>query len=231
MLRRRAGFRTLMLAAIGIAAIGCGSQSDGPPKVPADPKTAQGTIVAMGDSLTEGLGVSESDSYPAVLQRMLKARGYQWRVVNAGISGETSSGARSRLDWVMKLKPDIVILETGANDALRGVPPPAIFDNINAIVSELKSRNVGVVLAGMQIHPNFGPEYSRNFAEIYARIARIHDVIRIPFFLEDVAGRPELNRPDGLHPNADGYRRVTETVLPYVLEAIEQHRRKSVSRS
>lgn len=212
-----------LAAAVLIAA--CGASDDESADVPAA-GPPPGVIVAMGNSLTEGLGVPETESYPAVLERLLESRGRHWRVVNAGISGETSSGARSRLDWVMKLNPDIVILETGANDALRGVPPATIFDNIDAIVSELKTRGVEVVLAGMKIHPNFGPEYSRNFAGIYERIARNHDVIRIPFFLEGVAGRPELNRSDGLHPNAEGYRVVARQVLPYVLEAIEQHRRR-----
>jgi len=218
--------RTLVLTA-GVLAVGCGPQSEEPSNPEAEAPSAEGVIVAMGDSLTEGYGEPEKDSYPAVLQELLNARGYRWRVVNAGISGETSSGARSRLDWVMKLTPDIVILETGANDALRGLPPATIFDNINAIVSELKRQNVVVVLAGMRIHPNFGPQYSRNFAELYERIARMHDIIRIPFFLEGVAGRPELNRPDGLHPNAAGYRQVAENALPYVEAAIEKHRQRA----
>lgn len=221
----RIWIQTLALAAALLAG-GCNPQTEAPADSETDPLPAEGVIVAMGDSLTEGLGVPETESYPAVLQQMLNASGFRWRVINAGISGETSSGARSRLDWVMKLSPDIVILETGANDALRGLPTANTYENIDAIVSALRSRNVVVVVAGMKIHPNFGPEYSRSFAAIYERIARTHDVIRIPFFLEDVAGRSELNRPDGLHPNADGYRKVAENVLPHVVAAIERHRRQ-----
>jgi acyl-CoA thioesterase-1 len=209
---------------LALMAAGCGSQTEGSPDAEDRLQPPEGVIVAMGDSLTEGFGLPEADSYPSVLQQMLTERDVHWRVVNAGISGETSSGARSRLDWVMKLKPDIVILETGANDALRGVPPENIFENIDAIVTELKARSVTVVLAGMKIHPNFGPEYSRNFADIYERVAREHDIIRMPFFLEGVAGRSELNRADGLHPNASGYREVARQVLPHVLDAIERHR-------
>ena len=214
---------------LALMAVGCGSQTDGSPEAENRPQPPEGVIVAMGDSLTEGLGVPEADSYPSVLQQMLEERGVHWRVINAGISGETSSGARSRLDWVMKLKPDIVILETGANDALRGLPPENIFENIDAIVTELKARGVTVVLAGMKIHPNFGPEYGRNFADIYERVAHEHDIIRMPFFLEGVAGRSELNRADGLHPNAAGYREVARQVLPYVLDAIERHRSQGAS--
>ena len=125
--------------------------------VAADPLPSEGTIVAMGDSLTEGLGVSEEQAYPAHLQRLLRSGGYPYRVVNAGISGETSSGARSRLGWVLKIDPDIVILETGANDGLRGIDPQLIRDNIADMLRQFTSHNVIVVLAGMKMLSNLGP--------------------------------------------------------------------------
>jgi acyl-CoA thioesterase-1 len=180
----------------------------------------EGTIVCMGDSLTEGLGVQESSAYPARLEGLLRQAGFRWRVVNAGISGETSSGALSRTDWVMTLDPDIVILETGANDGLRGIDPGLMEKNIDAIVGKFRGRGVTVVLAGMKMLLNLGPEYTREFEAVYTRVAGRHGLVFIPFFLEGVAADPALNQEDGIHPNADGYRVVAETVLPYVEKAI-----------
>jgi acyl-CoA thioesterase-1 len=180
----------------------------------------EGTIVCMGDSLTEGLGGQESSAYPARLEDLLRQAGLRWRVVNAGISGETSSGALSRTDWVMTLDPDIVILETGANDGLRGIDPGLMEKNIDAIVGKFRDRDVTVVLAGMKMLQNLGPEYTREFEAVYTRVAGRHGLIFIPFFLEGVAADPPLNQEDGIHPNADGYRVVAETVLPYAERAI-----------
>ena len=178
------------------------------------------TIVAVGNSLTEGLGVAEEDAYPARLQRKLNANGYAYRVVNAGISGETSSGALSRINWILTLKPDMVILETGANDGLRGVDPALTGENIDRIVRILRDRRVTVILAGMQMVGNLGKAFTTAFADIYPAVAKRHGLALIPFFLSGVAGDPELNQPDGIHPTAEGYRIVTETVYPYVVEAI-----------
>jgi acyl-CoA thioesterase-1 len=184
-----------------------------------------GTIVAMGDSLTAGLGVAEDQAYPAQLARRLKADGRNWRVVNAGVSGETSSGARSRIEWVVaSLTPDIVILETGANDGLRGLDPELLKSNLDYLVGYLDARGIEVVLAGMQMLPNLGPEYTRAFSQIYPSIAAKHGSVLIPFFLEGVAGSVLLNQPDKLHPTADGYTRIVDTVYPYVLKAIERHK-------
>ncbi|QWV95390.1 arylesterase [Geomonas oryzisoli] len=183
---------------------------------------SHGTIVAFGDSLTAGYGVPESEAYPAQLQRKLQQAGYQWTVINAGISGETSSGALARVDWVMKLKPDIVILETGANDGLRGQDPELAHRNIGKIVSTLQAKGVVVVLAGMRMLKNLGPAYTAKFAAIYPRVAKEHKVILVPFFLDKVAGKESLNLADGVHPTATGYTIVTETVYPYLLKAIQQ---------
>jgi acyl-CoA thioesterase-1 len=185
----------------------------------------EGAIVALGDSLTAGLGVDENMAYPSQLARRLAADGYNFRVVNAGVSGETSSGALSRIDWVISsLQPDIVILETGANDGLRGLDPGLLEANLDRLVARLKSRNIQVILAGMQMLPNLGPDYIRAFADIYPRIAAKHGVLLIPFFLEGVAGRPELNQNDRMHPTAEGYTRVVETVYPTVVTAIGRYR-------
>jgi acyl-CoA thioesterase-1 len=182
------------------------------------------TIVAMGNSLTEGLGVAEDEAYPAQLEAQLRARGYAYRVVNAGISGETSSGARARLEWVLTLGPDIVILETGANDGLRGLDPELIRENIRWLVEAFLKRDIIVVLAAMRIVSNMGPEYTRAFAEIYLDIARETDVILIPFFLKGVGGEPHLNQADGIHPTAEGYTVIVENIFPHVVDAIERHR-------
>jgi acyl-CoA thioesterase-1 len=180
------------------------------------------TIVAMGDSLTEGLGVPEERAYPAVLERNLQKAGYPAKVINAGISGETSAGALSRAEWILRLNPDILILETGANDGFRGVDPEAVKQNIAAIIRILQKRDVVVVLAGMKMVKNLGENYIQAFEDVYPNLAVDFDVIFIPFFLEGVAGNPDLNREDGIHPNAEGYRKVADHVQPYVEKAIER---------
>jgi acyl-CoA thioesterase-1 len=185
----------------------------------------QGTIVAVGDSLTAGLGVNEEDAYPAQLEKKLQAAGYDWKVVNAGISGETSSGTLSRINWVMKLRPDIVILETGANDGLRGIDPRLTRKNIDETIRILKQKNVIVVLAGMMMVRNLGREFTQDFADIYPSLARKHDLILVPFFLQGVAGNPSLNQPDGIHPSAAGYRIITNTLYPFVRKAIDTNKK------
>lgn len=183
-------------------------------------KSYQGVIVAMGNSLTSGLGVNQQQSYPEQLKQLLAESGLHFDVINSGVSGETSSGAKSRIDWVLKLQPDIVILETGANDGLRGIEPKLIEENISFIIEALLARNVGVVLSGMQMVTNLGPEYLAEFNQIYPKLAADYPVTFMPFFLKDVAARPELNQPDGIHPTAEGYTVVANNLLPYVKEAI-----------
>lgn len=183
-----------------------------------------GTIVAVGNSLTAGLGVAEDQAYPAQLARRLQSNGHTYRVVNAGVSGETSSGALARIEWVISsLSPDIVILETGANDGLRGLDPNLLEANLNSLVNLLTARDIEVVLAGMLMLPNLGPEYTLAFSKVYPRVAEKHDVVFIPFFLEGVAGNAHLNQPDRMHPTAQGYTRIAETVYPFVLTAIQRH--------
>jgi acyl-CoA thioesterase-1 len=184
----------------------------------------EGLIVAVGDSLTAGLGVPERDAWPAQLERRLRAAGYRWKVVNAGISGETSSGARARLEWVLRLNPDIVALATGANDGLRGIPPHVLQGNLDAMLTTLSARRVTAVLVGMQMLRNLGSAYTTAFARVYPDVALRHRPVFIPFLLEGVAGNPALNQADGLHPTAAGYRVVTDLVYPGIVKAIERVR-------
>ena len=183
-------------------------------------KPAQGVIVAMGDSLTAGLGVAPAQSYPALLERLLVERGHNYRVINAGISGETSSGARARIDWILKSEPDIVILETGANDGLRGIDPDLVEENIEHILIRLNQEEIRVVLAGMMMVTNLGQTYVDAFNELYPRLSRKHQVVFMPFFLEDVATVAALNQEDGIHPNSAGYEVIAANLLPYVEQAI-----------
>jgi acyl-CoA thioesterase-1 len=193
------------------------------------PATAyEGTIVALGDSLSAGHGVDEDEAYPVLLARKLAAEGYPFEVVNAGVSGETSSGVRERIQWVLSsLKPDIVILETGANDGLRGQDPGLLKKNLEELLAQLKARKIVVVLAGMRMPPNLGIAYTQAFGSVYPQVAEAHDVIFMPFFLESVAGRPRFNQADKLHPNARGYERIVEDLYPYVLKAIKRYRAKN----
>jgi acyl-CoA thioesterase-1 len=213
--------RILSIIALIFLLGGCSQSTPAPPTATPKPET-RGVIVAVGNSLTEGLGVDESEAYPALLEQKLRANGYPYQVVNAGVSGETSSGTLSRVNWVLNLKPDIVILETGGNDGLRAIDPELTESNLNAIIDHIQDDGAEVVLAGMQTIQNLGQEYTDAYQEIYPAVAAEQGVILIPFFLEDVAAEPDLNQEDGIHPTAEGYEIVVETVYPYVLEAIEK---------
>lgn len=181
-----------------------------------------GIIVAMGDSLTEGLGVNMDQAYPAQLERKLRADGYNYTVINAGVSGETTTGALARVDWVLTLQPDLVILATGGNDSLRAIDPALTKANMRQLVQAFQAAKVPVILAGMQTVQNLGEEYANTFRAIYPAVAEEYQIPLIPFFLEGVAGDPKLNQPDFIHPTAEGYTIVVETVYPYVVEALEQ---------
>jgi acyl-CoA thioesterase-1 len=187
----------------------------------------EGTIAAVGDSLTEGQGVAEEFAYPALLEEKLQSHGYRYRVVNAGISGETSSGTLARINWILTLKPHIVILVIGANDGFRGIDPELIKSNILNIIKTLRENNVVIVLGGMQMVQNLGKDYTTAFANIYPEVARAEDVIFIPFFLSGVAANRALNQADGIHPTKEGYRKIVDSIYPYVIEAIERYRAKA----
>lgn len=169
-------------------------------------------IVAFGDSLTAGFGLPESESYPSRLQRLILERGYKYRVVNSGVSGDTSAGGVRRIDWALKGNVKILILELGGNDALRGQPPSEMKKNLAAIIERTKRGGVQVILAGMEAPPNLGPDYTREFRQVFRDLAREHNTPLISFFLERVGGIAELNQADGIHPNTKGVEIVVENV-------------------
>ena len=177
-------------------------------------------IVALGDSLTAGLGLSPDEAYPALLEARLAREGYDYRVVNAGVSGDTSAGGLRRMDWVLKLSPEIVIVALGANDGLRGLPASAMRDNLRAIVLRARSAGANVLLAGMRLPPNYGTHYAQEFENVFPDLARQTKVPLMPFLLEGVAGEVRLNLADGLHPNAEGQRRIAEHVWPYLRQLL-----------
>lgn len=189
-----------------------------------EPQQTEFIILALGDSLTEGLGVAEDKNYPAILQQKLHEKGYKnTRVVNAGLSGETSTGLLNRLDWVMQLEPDMTILNIGANDAMRGLDLELTEDNIRQIIKTLHQNDSDVILAGMEIYDNLGREYVTGFKDMYPRIADDLNVMLIPFFLQGVAGQQQYNQQDGIHPNHAGYQKiVSNTILPTVLNYLNK---------
>ncbi|MEQ8399218.1 arylesterase [Thalassobaculum sp.] len=178
------------------------------------------TILGLGDSLMAGYGLSRGSSFPAQLEAALRQRGHDVRVINAGVSGDTSAGGKARLGWSLAEKPDAAIVELGANDGLRGLSPEAMRDNLDAILSELRSHRVPALLAGMRAPPNLGREYADAFRRVYADLAAAHGVIFYPFFLDGVAADRSLNQDDGMHPSAEGVAVVVERILPKVEELI-----------
>lgn len=173
-------------------------------------------IAVLGDSLTAGLGVAAEDAFPARLQARLRREGYRYRVVNAGVSGDTSAAALRRVDWVLRTRPEVVIVAVGANDGLRGLSVPAMRGNIEKIVTRLRAAGARVLLAGMRVPPNYGDEYARSFEASFAAVARQTGVRLMPFLLDGVAARPALNQPDGIHPTAEGQRIIADNVWPHL---------------
>lgn len=191
------------------------------------------TILALGDSLTEGLGVDNDANYPAQLEARLKELGYKnVKVVNSGLSGETSTGLVNRLDWVLQTKPDITILTVGANDAIRGIDVATVEANIRTAVKRLQDNGSEVILGGMQIYDNLGSDYVTSFAAIYPRVAKDMNVTLIPFFLDGVGGDPKLNQADAIHPTKEGYTIiVNNNILPILQPEIEKLEAKLTSTS
>jgi acyl-CoA thioesterase-1 len=178
------------------------------------------TIVAVGDSLTEGFGVGVQQAYPFLLETRLRKDGFPCKVINAGISGETTNGLLSRIDRIIRLKPDIVILCTGANDGLQRMDIRRIRNNITQMVRTFKDQQITVILAGMKMLVNNGLSYKESYDRLYAEIAETEQVSFMPFLLEGVAGKPEFNLGDGVHPNARGYQIVATKVYPYILKQL-----------
>jgi acyl-CoA thioesterase-1 len=177
---------------------------------------AERVIVVLGDSLTAGLGVAREEAYPALLEARLRREGYDYRVVNAGVSGDTSAGGLRRVDWVLRARPDIVIVALGANDGLRGLPVDALRDNLERIVRRVRAAGARVLLAGMRVPPNYGDEYARDFAAVFPEVARRTGVPLAPFLLDGVAGEARLNQADGIHPTAEGQRLIASRLWSHL---------------
>ena len=169
-------------------------------------------IVALGDSLTAGYGLERYQAYPELLQKKIDAAGLHFEVINAGVSGDTSAGGVRRLDWALEGNVKFVILELGGNDGLRGLPPKELKSNLSKIIEKSRQKGATVILTGMEAPPNFGPDYVKEFRAVYGELAKEYNLPFLPFFLNGVAGRAELNQPDGIHPNPEGTRQVTENV-------------------
>jgi len=205
---------------------GCGgdtASSTPESATPAPPAQTLPKIVAFGDSLTAGYGLDPKQSYPAILQKKLDADGYKYEVVNAGVSGDTSAGGLRRLDWSLEGGGvRVLILELGANDFLRGQPVKETRRNLSQIIERAKSKGVRVLLAGMYTTTNAGDAYLREIDEVFKSLASEHDVPLIPFFLENVAGKRDLNLDDGVHPNAEGTKLVADTVYKYLKPMLDE---------
>ncbi len=209
----------LALAALS----GCGRderpEAASPPPAAAD--GGRGRVVFLGTSLTAGLGLDPGQAYPALIQRKIDSAGLPFTAINAGVSGETSAGARRRIDWLMREPAAVLVIETGANDGLRGLDPDSLEANIQAVIDRARRQQPPprIVLVGMQALPNYGIGYARRFKAVYPELAKRNRIPLVPFLLQGVAGVDSLNQADMLHPTAAGQRRVAETVWP-VLERV-----------
>lgn len=177
---------------------------------------AERVIVALGDSLTAGLGVAADEAYPARLEARLAREGYAYRVVNAGVSGDTTAGGLRRVDWVLRAKPEIAIVALGANDGLRAQSPQAMRENLTAIVKRLQAAGARVLLVGMRLPPNYGADYTNEFQAVFPAVARSTGAAFMPFLLDGVAADTRLNQPDGIHPTAAGYQVIADRLWPYL---------------
>ena len=176
------------------------------------------TILFYGDSLSAGLGLTTEEAFPALVEKKFKQQGKSCKVINAGLSGETSAGGLSRLEWVLRQPVDVFVLELGANDGLRGLPIEQTQKNLQAIIDKVKAKypKAKIVIAGMMVPPNMGPDYTSKFRKIFPELAKKNNATLIPFLLQDVAGNEKLNQADGIHPNVEGHKIVAENVFKIV---------------
>ena len=211
----------VVAAAAGLAACQRGASPDGrssataadaTPATATTPAPSRPRIVALGDSLTAGLGLAPEAAWPALLQQKIDEAGLDIEVVNAGVSGDTTAGGLRRLEGALDGDVRVLVLELGANDGLRGLPPAQMRENLSQMIAAAKQRGISVLLCGMEAPPNFGPQYTREFREVYTSLAAEHHVELLPFFLAGVAGNASLNQADGIHPNEEGTRRVADLV-------------------
>jgi acyl-CoA thioesterase-1 len=208
--------RYVPLSVLGASLFACDQPREETPANQAPPALAseRPTILFLGTSLTAGFGLDPGQAYPALIQEKIDSAGLNYQVVNAGVSGETSAGALRRADWLFQQPVSVLVVETGANDGLRGLPPDSLRSNIQAIFDRAKrlEPRPRLVLVGMRVPPNYGRAYSQHFQAIYAELARANGAALVPFLLEGVGGVVNLNQPDGVHPTVEGQRRLAETV-------------------
>lgn len=230
------GIRGLVGVGLLVMVCGCGSPAEpgtgavvAPPaapgasldRAPSNPVPSSAPLVLfLGDSLSAGYGLGAEQAFPALVGERLGQRGVVVRVVNAGVSGDTTAGGLARIDWLLRQKPALVVVELGANDGLRGLPLEESERNLRQIIERSRAAGARVLLAGMKIPPNYGADYTRDFEAIYPRLARELGVGLIPFLLEGVAAEPDLNQADGIHPTAKGHEIVAETVAGFVETAL-----------
>jgi acyl-CoA thioesterase-1 len=177
---------------------------------------ASQTLVFLGDSLTAGMGLRSEQAYPALVESLLQADGLDWRVVNAGISGDTTAGGLKRLDWLLRARPKVVFVALGANDGLRGLDVQHTRDNLEAIIVKLQNKGARVVLAGIYLPLNYGPEYTGKFKAVFPFLAKKYRLPLMPFLLQDVAAVPSLNQADGIHPTAEGQAIIARNVFRFL---------------
>ena len=178
---------------------------------------AERVVVAFGDSLTAGLGVAAEEAWPALIEARLRREGYQYRVVNAGVSGDTTAGGLRRVDWVLRNRPQVAVVALGANDGLRGLDTDAMERNLLAIVERLRASGARVLVVGMRVPTNYGDAYTQAFRDVFPDVAKRTGSALMPFLLDGVAADPRLNLPDGIHPNAAGHRVIAEHVWPHLV--------------
>jgi acyl-CoA thioesterase I len=235
MMLRRVTLAAVAQAVALMALTGCESREAAAPRAPAagpppaPPAAPVSTrtrslprIVALGDSLTAGLGLDPEQAYPALLQQRLNEAGLKFEVINAGVSGDTSAGALRRLDWALDGDVQVLIVALGGNDGLRGLPVEELRSNLSQIIERAQSRKIRVVLAGMEAPPNFGRDYTVAFREVYSEVAQRYKVALVPFLLDGVAGNDTMNQRDGIHPTAVGARRVADNVWAALAPIVER---------
>lgn len=227
----------IILTAAALCAGACGPRDEPPPAAPVEAaQSATGSsgttsptsparprIVVLGDSLTAGLGLAPAQAYPNLLQQRLTDAGMQYEVVNAGVSGDTSAGGLSRLDWALDGDVKILVVALGGNDALRGLPPEGLKKNLSQIIERAQARHISVVLAGMEAPTNYGADYQRAFHQVYPALAAQYTIPLVPFLLEGVGGMARLNQPDGIHPTAEGARMLADNVWIVLKPLVESH--------
>jgi acyl-CoA thioesterase-1 len=229
----RISIRFVACLALACAPASCSSRNEGEPAgstervatrvepVPASP-ASRPRVVALGDSITAGLGLSPEDAYPALLQKRIDEQGLTYEVVNAGVSGDTSAGGLRRADWALDGDVRVLIIALGGNDALRGLPVEQLQQNLSDLIERAQARKIKVILAGMEAPPNYGPGYTAAFHRVYPDLAKKYRVSLVPFLLEGVAGMSQLNQRDGIHPTAEGARKVADNIWA-ALEPLLKH--------